>query len=263
MKRKTIIFDGERIYLSIGKYDTGRIGIYADCVSGDLYSDVTIDLQDEVILKNNEVFIDSECKSSGLENKLKKIGIIKDVIKEVQYNYGRYDLVRIDLEKLKEYDPVGFEKYIDKQQIPYSEYTRKEMSDIAKNEGFVFVETSKGDIYIIKKSDICDFIIQESKRQCYSVDMKIYVPNPDIKTPFLTTMGYFLDKINKNYRKEIIERLVKLQTEELEPKDVKVFNNEIFCKMSLEELGEEEGKTLQFDKFFKKYYEEEEEMEAE
>ena len=137
------------------------------------------------------------------------------------------------------------------------------MSDIAKNEGFVFVETSKGDNYIIKKSDICDFIMQESKRQCFSVDMKMYVPNPDITDPFLTTMGCFLDKINPNYRKEIIEKLIKLQTEEIEPKNVKVFDNETFSKMSLQELGEQKGKTIQFDKFFKKYYEEEEEMEAE
>ena len=38
--------------------------------------------------------------------------------------------------------------------------------------------------------------------------------------------------------------------------------------MSLEELGEEEGKTLQYDKFYKKYYqqhkiEKSEELEAE
>ena len=262
MKQKTINFKGEKIYLKIGRYINERIGILADCTSGEAYCDVTINLPELKIFSYNEVFINAECKSSGLENKLMEIGIIKDVVQEVQYNYGRYDLVRIDLEKLKEYDPKGFEKYIDKQQIPYSQYTREEMSDIAKNEGFVFVETSKGDNYIIKKSDICDFIMQETKRQGHYVDIKMYVPNPNIKTPFLTTMGYFLDKINKNYRKEIIERLTKLQTEELEPKDVKVFDNETFSKMSLEELGEEKGKTLQFDKFFKKYYDNEEEMEA-
>lgn len=145
----------------------------------------------------------------------------------------------------------------------YEKYTRKEMSDITKKEGFVFVETSRGDNYIIKKSDICDFIIQESERQGHHVDMKMYVPNPDIEKPFLTTMGWFLDKINQNYRKEIIDKLIRLQTYQIKPKKVKIFNNDIFCKMSLEELGEQQGKTLQFDKFFKKYYEEEEEMEAE
>ncbi len=145
----------------------------------------------------------------------------------------------------------------------FERYTRKEMSNIAKNKGFVFVETSLGDNYIIKKDDICDFIIQESERQGHSVDMKMYVPNPDIEKPFLTTIGCFLDKINQDYRKEIIDRLIKLQTYQIKYKKVKIFDNDIFSKMSLEELGEQQGKTLQFDKFFKKYYEEEEEMEAE
>ena len=45
-------------------------------------------------------------------------------------------------------------------------------------------------------------------------------------------------------------------------------NNKSLKEMSLEELGEEEGKTLQYDKFYKKYYqqhkiEKSEELEAE
>lgn len=145
----------------------------------------------------------------------------------------------------------------------YEKYTRKEMSNIAKNKGFVFVETSLGDNYIIKKDDICDFIMQELERQGHSVNMKMYVPNPDIEKPFLSTVGCFLDKINNNYRKEIIEKLIKLQTGQIKPEKVKVFNNDIFSKMSLEEFGEKQGETIQFDKFFKKYYEQEEELEAE
>lgn len=144
----------------------------------------------------------------------------------------------------------------------YKKYTRKEMSDIAKNEGFVFAETSLGENYIIKKNDICDFIMQESERQGYAVNIKMYVPNPYIEEPFVTTIGCFLDKINQNYRNEIIDKLISLQTYQIKAKMVKVFDNDIFCKMSLEELGEQKGKTIQFDKFFKKYYEVEEEMEA-
>ena len=144
----------------------------------------------------------------------------------------------------------------------YKKYTRKEMSDIAKNEGFVFAETSLGENYIIKKNDICDFIMQESEKQGYAVNIKMYVPNPYIEEPFVTTIGGFLDKINQNYRNEIIDKLISLQTYKIKAKRVKVFDNDIFCKMSLEELGEQKGKTIQFDKFFKKYYEAEEEIEA-
>ena len=124
MKQKIINFDGEEIYLVVSRYINERIGILANSISGEPYANITINLPDIPIFNYNEVFINAECKSFGLENKLLEIGIIKDIIKEVPYNYGKYDLVRLDLEKLKEYDPVGFEKYIDKLQIPYSQYTR-------------------------------------------------------------------------------------------------------------------------------------------
>ncbi len=150
----------------------------------------------------------------------------------------------------------------------YELYTREEMSEIAKKEGFLFVETSNGDNYEIRKSDVADFIVLEAKRCGYAVDIKMYVPNCYIEEPFVSTYGYFLNRVNQSFREEIIERLIKLQTTNINPRKVKVFDNDIFEKMTLQELGEEEGKTLQYDKFYKKYYqqakiENEEELEAE
>ena len=150
----------------------------------------------------------------------------------------------------------------------YELYTREEMSEIAKKEGFLFVITSNNDKYEIRKSDVADFIVLEAERCYQDVDIEIYVPNPDIQEPFASTYGYFLNRINQKFREEIIKRLVELQTTDIKPNKVKVFDNDIFNEMSLEELGEEEGKTLQYDKFYKKYYqqhkiEESEELEAE
>ena len=82
----------------------------------------------------------------------------------------------------------------------------------------------------------------------------MYVPNYEIEEPFVSTYGCFLNKINPTFREEISERLIKLQTTNTKPRKVKVFDNGIFEKMTLEELGEKEGKTLQYDKFYKKYY---------
>ena len=150
----------------------------------------------------------------------------------------------------------------------YELYTREEMSEIAKKEGFLFVITSNNDKYEIRKSDVADFIVLEAERCYQDVDIEMYVPNPDIQEPFASTYGYFLYRINQKFREEIIKRLVELQTTDIKPNKVKVFDNDIFNEMSLEELGEEEGKTLQYDKFYKKYYqqhkiEESEELEAE
>lgn len=150
----------------------------------------------------------------------------------------------------------------------YELYTREEMSEIAKKEGFLFVITSNNYKYEIRKSDVADFIVLEAERCYQDVDIEMYVPNPDIQEPFASTYGYFLNRINQKFREEIIKRLVELQTTDIKPNKVKVFDNDIFNEMSLEELGEEEGKTLQYDKFYKKYYqqhkiEESEELEAE
>ena len=150
----------------------------------------------------------------------------------------------------------------------YKLYTKEEMSEIANKEGFLFVETSNGDNYEIRKNDVADFIMIEAKRCGYAVDINMYVPNPNIEEPFVSTHGCFLNKINQKFREEIIGRLVELQTTDTKPKKVKVFNNDIFVQMSMEELGEKRGKTLQYDKFYKKYYkqqqlEESEELEAE
>ena len=141
-------------------------------------------------------------------------------------------------------------------------YTREEMIDIAKNEGFLFVETSNDDYYEIRKNDVADFIMLESERCGHAVDIKMYVPSVDIDTPFVSTFGCFLNKINQKFREEIIGRLVELQTTDTKPKKIKVFDNEIFLEIPPKDLGENEDGTEIFNKFFKNYYEEQEELEA-
>lgn len=144
----------------------------------------------------------------------------------------------------------------------YERYTRDEMSNIGKNKGFYFIENSYGEYFEIAKDDLVDFIILEANRCNQKVNMQVFIPTKD--EPILTTIGCFLDKVNPKLREEIIDRLIKLQTNQEKLKKVKVFDNEVFYKMNIQEFGEEEGKANQFDKFFKKYYEEEEnEMGAE
>ena len=82
----------------------------------------------------------------------------------------------------------------------YELYTREEMSEIAQKEGFLFVETSNGDNYEIRKSDVADFIVLEAKRCGYAVDIKMYVPNCYIEEPFVSTYGYFLNRVNQSFR---------------------------------------------------------------
>lgn len=68
----------------------------------------------------DEAFIDPMCKDCGLYQALVDNGVINEVIREkVPYNMGKYDLVRFDMNKLKEFDPKGYEEYLN--EIGYDE----------------------------------------------------------------------------------------------------------------------------------------------
>lgn len=136
------------------------------------------------------------------------------------------------------------------EEISYETYTKNEMLEIIKK-GFVFVETSLDDDYIISIKDIPDFIMLESERTEHIADMEMYFPGVD--EPILTTMGCYLDKIQKKLRNKIIKRLVKLQTTNTKPKNVKVFDNYMFNSMSLKDKGIENREVKDFDKLYKKY----------
>lgn len=134
----------------------------------------------------------------------------------------------------------------------YKKYTKKEMRKIIKNKGFLIVETSNGNCFAISKEDLPDFIILESRRCGYSVDMYVYVPGFDFE-PIATTYGGFLNKINQMFRTEIIERLAKLQTWEINPKNVKVFDDKKFMQM-VNKWKKFNYYEYMFEKFFRQYY---------
>lgn len=128
----------------------------------------------------------------------------------------------------------------------YKKYTEEEMINIINNKGIYFVYTSEKDKYIISKEDLEDFIINEVNKKGHSIDIEVYPPLED--EPILVTRGWFLDKCNKVLRGEIIEKLIKLQTFEIEAKDTKIFDN--LSMEALEKCGD-------LTKYFKKYYEDE------
>ena len=134
----------------------------------------------------------------------------------------------------------------------YKKYTKKEMRKIIKNKGYLIVETSNGDFFRISKEDVTDFIMLESERCGYSVDMAFYIPGFDI-VPLTTTYSCFLAKKKKKFRADIIDRLIKLQQREIMPKKVKIFENKKFLKM-VRRWKEKKFLTEMFEKFFRKYY---------
>lgn len=110
--KKTLNFNGKKLFLKVSEYPNNEnLGILA-YTEEDLYGDITINLSGFSV-DRGEGFINAITKDSGLEKKMLKEGIIKEVITTVKYNMGHYDLVEFDLEKLKEYDPEGVNEYIE------------------------------------------------------------------------------------------------------------------------------------------------------
>lgn len=133
--------------------------------------------------------------------------------------------------------------------IKYKKYTKNELLKILKNDGILFVKTSLDDRYIIKKNDLADFIILEAQRTGHAAEMCFFMPG--ISGAVITTYGWFLNKANPILREEIINRLVLLQTTNIKPKNVKVFDTDIFYKMI---DNNEVGNDIEnYNELYKKY----------
>lgn len=108
--KKTLKFKENELFFQVTQYkNDGNLAILA-YTEEEPYGDITTNLSGYFV-DEDEGFINSITKDSGLEQKLIKEGIIKEVITTVDYNMGKYDLVVFDIEKLKEYDPIGVKKY--------------------------------------------------------------------------------------------------------------------------------------------------------
>lgn len=111
---KTIKFKGKDLYLEVGQYlNNGRISILA-YTKDEFYGDITKNLT-YAYLKDEQKggFINQYTKSGGLEAKLIKEGIIEKVVDTIKYNMETYDKVIFNLERLKEYDKEGVNKYLE------------------------------------------------------------------------------------------------------------------------------------------------------
>lgn len=110
MKKPIGVYNDENLYLTISSYsDNGRIYLGLE-TEDELYADITINLSDRLIEDDNCIFI-----SGHVDNDLQDFLIEKEIIEEpynvMQYNMGKYNCSRVNFEKIKEYDPEGFEDF--------------------------------------------------------------------------------------------------------------------------------------------------------
>ena len=110
-------------------------------------------------------------------------------------------------------------------------YTPDEIKDLIKNrniERLVFIDDGIDEV-IGRFIDLPDIIV-DLNRKFGSKDLKIYNFIEPEDQPIITTYGLFLNKISPEDRKQIIDRLNKLQQYKEEIKDYKVIDIEDLLK---------------------------------
>ena len=102
-------------------------------------------------------------------------------------------------------------------------YTKGEIKNILlSGEKLVYVDNGI-DEFVVKYSDLPDFIVDMSRSMNNSCQLKVYKYPAESMTPILTTMGEFLDRCDPDVRADIIDRLVAVQTVE-DTKNYRIIN---------------------------------------
>lgn len=120
-------------------------------------------------------------------------------------------------------------------------YSEKEIMNILKNKERLVIVDDGIDDAVIKYEDLPDFIVDISIKTGYTTNLKVYDFHNISMNPILTTIGQFLDKCNPLVREDIIDRLVKLQTNEEEIKDYKLIDT--YMLENVEEKLEKQSKN--------------------
>jgi len=124
-------------------------------------------------------------------------------------------------------------------------YNEEEIRKIIKSKETLYFADDGIDEVIVKAKDIPDFIVDVNIK-FGSTDLKFYRVGNDVYEPEIKTMGMFLDKIKPEVREKIIDRLVKLQRGEIEPKDYKLIDENQFEdiqeKIEQEKLNKKKNK---------------------
>lgn len=121
-------------------------------------------------------------------------------------------------------------------------YTEEEIRDLIKSNAELFYVDDGVDEAIIKFEDIPDFIV-DYNRNLEIRNLKFFKVGKDVYEPDITTMGEYLDKINPELRSRMVDRLVALQTNEVEIRKYKIVDEDIYEKVQIQMVQEEMKKT--------------------
>lgn len=230
--RKTIKLYDEDCYLSVYNYvDNNRLYLGVSDKNNDIIQDISVNLP-EVHASYNQIYL-TEPLSKDVVNKLVRLGIISKPIKEIQYNMATAKLVDVNLDKLKDYDNEGVEKYLkncnkqDEEESDFMLYSEEEIMDLLKNKTRLVYVDFNAEEFIARYEDIPDIISDINYNILGPTNISMYdYENPD-DGPILKTFGPYLSSCDPDVRKDIIDRLNDLLMGEVNEKEYKIINEDV------------------------------------
>lgn len=93
---------------------------------------------------------------------------------------------------------------------------------LLSGERLVYVDNGV-DEFVVKYNDLPDFIVDMSRSMNNRCMLKVYKYPAESMTPILTTIGEFLDRCDPRVRRDIIDRLIAVQTTE-DTKSYRIIN---------------------------------------
>ncbi len=101
-----------KYYLQVSEYsNNNRIYIGVVNENEDFVTDVTVNLPDILLENDNQIFLSGDL-SDGAKYLLLNKGIISETLDTRNYNMGKYEVVNVNLDVLREYDPNGVDNFL-------------------------------------------------------------------------------------------------------------------------------------------------------
>lgn len=107
-KKEIGIYKHEKLFLNVGRYrNNNSLYLGLTTSNGEPFSDITINISDQK-LSDNIAYLTNDM-SKELKVFLREKGLISEPVIFMKHNLGEYEMVYVDLNKIKEYDPKGYE----------------------------------------------------------------------------------------------------------------------------------------------------------
>lgn len=106
-----IKYDDTDLYLTVANYqNNSRMYLGLEDVNHDPYADITVNLPYTNEISKNIVYLNTDM-SNELKETLRKSNLFGDTLMYQPYNYGNFEVVEVNIDKVKELCPEEYQQF--------------------------------------------------------------------------------------------------------------------------------------------------------